>query len=208
MYGLVGLLIGIVIGVSLAPLVSQQNGKQGMMDEHSNGMMMSGGNVDQHFIEQMIPHHEGAIAMAKVALEKSSRPEIISLASGIISAQEREITNMQDWYAEWYGQVPTGTSNVGNHMMRMEGMEGDLTRLQQASDFDEEFLRQMIVHHEMAVMMAQMLESGTQRPEMKQLASAIISSQTREIEMMRSWSASWFGTVEEPSTMQGRMMSN
>jgi uncharacterized protein (DUF305 family) len=64
----------------------------------------------------------------------------------------------------------------------------------------------MVVHHEMAVMMAQMLESGTERPEMKQLASDIITSQTREIEMMRGWSASWFGTFEEASSNSRSMM--
>lgn len=188
-YGTVGLLIGVLVGLSISPYVSPDGRGPEMMQDRTNRMMMGGENVDQHFIDQMIPHHEGAIAMAKVALEKSTRPEIISLASGIIDAQEREITTMQNWYTQWYGQVPSGTS--GNHMMRMEGMEGDLTKLQQALDFDEEFLRQMIVHHEMAVMMAQMLVSGTERPEMKQLASDIITSQTREIEMMRSWSKDW-----------------
>src|SRR3989344_6887816 len=68
--------------------------------------MMSGGstmsqNIDQHFIVQIIPHHEGAIEMAKVALERSGRPEILSLAQGIIEAQETENAQMRAWYREW-----------------------------------------------------------------------------------------------------------
>jgi len=154
-----------------------------------NGSMMSQ-NIDQHFIVQMIPHHEGAIEMAKVALERSKRPEVISLANGIIEAQEKEIADMRSWYESWFNStLPTG----GMGMMHMDGMTGDLTVLKSKSgvDFDREFVEQMIPHHEMAVMMAEMLQSSTERSEMKQLAGNIILSQSREITMMREWLKSW-----------------
>ncbi|HLC70791.1 MAG TPA: DUF305 domain-containing protein, partial [Candidatus Nanoarchaeia archaeon] len=82
-----------------------------------DGRMM-GQNIDQHFIVQMIPHHEGAIAMAKIALEKSKRPEIISLASGIIEAQEAENRDMRTWYESWFGSAPP---SGGRGMMHMGG---------------------------------------------------------------------------------------
>jgi len=153
------------------------------------GSMMSQG-INQHFIVQMIPHHEGAIAMAKVALEKSKRPEIVSLANGIIEAQEAEITKMQGWYQEWFGSAPPAFG----HGMHMEGMEGDLDALRSAApeEFDREFIEQMIPHHEMAVMMAEMLQASTERQEMETLADQIITSQSREIQMMRSWLAAWY----------------
>src|SRR3989344_1020800 len=89
--------------------------------------MMSGGysmdqNIDQHFIVQMIPHHEGAIAMAKVALERSKNPEILSLANDIIASQQKEIDDMRGWYQSWYGSAPT----EGGMGMHMGGMEGDI----------------------------------------------------------------------------------
>lgn len=158
-----------------------------------SGMPMWGhadrGGIDQHFITQMIPHHEGAILMARVALERSKRPEILSLANGIIEAQERENADMRAWYEEWFGSVPTP---FGGHM-HMGGMTGDLERLRSvsAAAFDREFLAQMIPHHEMAIMMAQMLAASSKRTEMLQLADQIITSQSREIDMMRSWLASW-----------------
>ncbi len=153
----------------------------------SDGSMM-GQNIDQHFIAQMIPHHEGAIAMAKVALERAKRPEVLSLANGIISAQEKEIKDMRSWYQSWFGSAPS-TSSMG--MMHMDGMTGDLNTLTSAADFDREFVTQMIPHHEMAIMMAQMLQSSTQRSEMKQLAANIITSQSQEIDLMRSWLKEW-----------------
>ncbi len=151
--------------------------------------------IDQKFIEEMIPHHEGAIVMAELALEKSMRPEVLSLAQGIIEAQTKEIADMRAWYRDWFGtDVPEGGGmmhGMGGEM-HMVGMEGDMEKLRAAPDFDLEFLAQMVVHHEMAVVMARMLAQGTERDEMKVLADQIVTSQQREIEMMRSWLKAWY----------------
>lgn len=67
------------------------------------GKMLEGktGNaLDKAFLEGMIPHHQGAIDMAKY-LEKSTRPELQKLGKDIISAQEAEIEQMQKWLIEW-----------------------------------------------------------------------------------------------------------
>ncbi|HEY4488432.1 MAG TPA: DUF305 domain-containing protein [Candidatus Paceibacterota bacterium] len=155
------------------------------------GSSVDGSDVDRHFIEQMIPHHEGAIAMAELALERTKRPEMRSLAEGIIAAQTREIVDMRAWYEAWYGEPAQDTTMGGMHM---DSMEGDMAALSAVSEaqFDREFIEQMIPHHEMAVMMARMLAAGTARAEMQTLADQIITSQSREIEMMRSWLLSWY----------------
>ena len=58
---------------------------------------------DQRFIEAMISHHQGAIAMAEMALEQAEHEEIRMLAEDIIAAQNAEIEQMQAWLEEWYG---------------------------------------------------------------------------------------------------------
>ncbi len=63
---------------------------QGMAVEYT-------GAVDVDFRLKMIPHHQGAIDMAKIALEHAADPETKALAESIIATQEREIAEMQAW---------------------------------------------------------------------------------------------------------------
>jgi uncharacterized protein (DUF305 family) len=155
--------------------------------------------VDQHFIEMMIPHHEDAVEMAKMALTRAKQPQLKKLAIAIQKDQTREIEQMRSWYKQWYGveipATPTG-GMMGNHGGMHAGMgnmmEMDLDTLKTAPDFDREFIRQMIPHHRMAVRMATMLQRRTARPEMRKLAGDIIRSQTAEINQMQQWYQTWY----------------
>ncbi len=70
-------------------------------------------------------------------------------------------------------------------MSALEGKTGDA--------LDEVFLKEMIVHHQGAVAMAEMLLKHTTRPELQKMANDIISAQTTEIKMMQDWQKEWFG---------------
>jgi len=59
---------------------------------------------DKAFIEAMIPHHQIAIMMSRMAGGASGRPEMRGLTSSIIESQSTEIDKMQAWYDEWYGR--------------------------------------------------------------------------------------------------------
>jgi uncharacterized protein (DUF305 family) len=54
-------------------------------------------NADVDFAKGMIPHHQGAIDMAKIVIAHGKDPEIRKLAEEVVSAQEGEIAFMQDW---------------------------------------------------------------------------------------------------------------
>ncbi len=58
------------------------------------------GNPDKDFVLMMMPHHQGAIDMAKVELQYGTDPQLRQLATNIVTAQEKEIAEMKDWLAK------------------------------------------------------------------------------------------------------------
>jgi uncharacterized protein (DUF305 family) len=168
------------------------------------GMPMGQRSADAHFIVMMIPHHQGAIAMSELALTRARRPEIKALAQRIIASQSREITQMRQWYRQWYGSdVPSwgiGAGTGAGYGMGMGmgwGMPGfgtSLDALRSAPDFDRAFIEQMIPHHRMGVMMASHAQWNTQHPELRQLEAAMVRVQSQEIEQMAQWYQQWYGS--------------
>lgn len=64
--------------------------------------------------------------------------------------------------------------------------------------FDQQFIDSMVPHHESAVMMAQMIETRAEFPEVRALAKAISTDQPREIAQMKAWRKAWFGSDSVP----------
>jgi uncharacterized protein (DUF305 family) len=64
---------------------------------HEKMAAASGQTLDQAYVAKMIAHHEGAVAMARVALSESRDPDIRRMAQGVIDTQTREIAEMKAW---------------------------------------------------------------------------------------------------------------
>lgn len=76
-----------------AMMQSMQSMHQGMMSKPLTG------DADQDFVIMMIPHHQGAIDMARVELQYGKDPVLRRMARGIIAAQQKEIREMEQWQA-------------------------------------------------------------------------------------------------------------
>jgi uncharacterized protein (DUF305 family) len=87
---------------------SAMNHEMAMTAEHKQSMMMSMSlgkadtGFDGRFLAAMIPHHQGAVTMAKDALKKSQRPQLQKLSQNIIASQQSEIDRMTQWQQKWY----------------------------------------------------------------------------------------------------------
>jgi uncharacterized protein (DUF305 family) len=106
------------------------------------------------------------------------------------------------------GQGMMSGSMMGPGMMN-GSMMGTGTLSDSNAPFDQRFLDQMIMHHQGAVMSAQMMIADSARPELRDLAQRIITGQQREIDQMRTWRQDWYGIATSgalPSMMNGSMM--
>ena len=150
--------------------------------------------TDGAFVSQMVPHHESAIEMAKIALEKAEHPEIKALARSIVASQGEEISTLESIHQRMFGQpvgsVDHGSLGLPEHAM---GMDTGPAALERAEPFDKAFIDMMIPHHQGAIQMARVeLERGSDA-KAQDLAEQIIVAQAREIEDMNQWRADWYG---------------
>lgn len=126
LYGVIGLLLGIVITVLFAnnavntnntkmmgmmgirqqgpscPMISEKDDSSMSMMEMMEGLSgKTGDEFDRIFVEEMIEHHQGAIDMAEEARLYAGHEEIKNLADDIIEAQTSEIEMMRQWQKDW-----------------------------------------------------------------------------------------------------------
>jgi uncharacterized protein (DUF305 family) len=182
-------------GGGMAGMDHDQMG-HGSMGMGSGGMarqmvMENGKYSDERFIDAMVPHHQGAIAMAEVALKNAQHEEIKDLSRNIVSTQRAEIEELKSIKKEEFG-----TSNVPMEMsqeqMRGMGMMMDPQELARSEPFDRAFIDAMIPHHQSAIEMAKVAYEKSENPRIKKLAENIVSAQQAEIEQMKGWREQWY----------------
>lgn len=161
----------------------------------SGAVVATGSDADITFAQLMIPHHEQAVQMADIALQRATSPEVTDLATQIKAAQDPEIQQMRGWLQQWgapeqmdgmdgmdHGDMDMGGQTAGGMMS-----DEDMGALMDASgaDFDRMWLTMMIAHHEGAIEMAEQVKAQSTNPDVTALADAIVAGQTTEIDTMQ-----------------------
>lgn len=164
---------------------STQAYQQAMERMHAAMNQPLSGNPDVDFVRQMIPHHQGAVEMARIQLAYGHDEALKAFSRWIITIQEIEIGYMQQWLrGRDNGLAQPGAKDYyGDAMQTMHhSMMIDYT-----GDADVDFVRGMIPHHQGAVDMAAILTAEGSNPDIRALADGVFRSQSYEIAWQRQW---------------------
>lgn len=144
------------------------------------------------FITLMIPHHQEAVDTTTALLTTTSNPNLITLGKAIVTNQTKEIEMMKWWLTTWY-------SGIEYHWMPYMPMMQQ-TQWLSTWDIDIQWTKDMIIHHQWAVDMAQKLikimdikdklinstwDQLQFRKNLRTFAQNIITTQTQEIKTMQ-----------------------
>ena len=140
--------------------------------------------ADVSFATDMAGHHQQAVEMSQMLLDKSDiDSRVVSLAEEIKAAQGPEIKQMRSWLSDW-GQKSGSMSgmDMGGSMMS----DSDMSDLKSSTGLaaSKLFLTQMTVHHKSALVMAKTEADSGKNADAVKLAKIIISTQTIEITTM------------------------
>ncbi|MBK0866881.1 DUF305 domain-containing protein [Saccharopolyspora sp. HNM0986] len=147
--------------------------------------------ADITFAQGMIPHHQQAVEMSRLAEQRAGAPEVRELAGKIEAAQGPEIDTLTGWLRRW--GAPEGGHSQHMGASGHAGMGGMMSPQQldelaatNGVEFDHRFLELMIAHHEGAVRMAETELARGSAPEAKKMAENIVRTQREEIDTMRA----------------------
>lgn len=154
------------------------------MHNQTSSPQSSMSGSDAMFFQMMIPHHQQAVDISNLALEKSKDPELLALAKEIRDGQAAEIKQMEKWLTD-NGENLTAGHDMGHEMGGMLSDE-DLSKLNSLSGtaFDIFWLKGMIGHHDGALHMVTMITDSNQA-DFRSFAGSIDSLQSEQIAQMK-----------------------
>ena len=206
------------LGASLVACGSSDdsNGGSSGMTHHSSSSAAPAGtqtasngdvynDADVQFATEMVPHHQQALHMARMAEGRQLDPEVQQLVEAINTAQGPEIETMSGWLKAWGKDVlpssmPSASGDMSDHDMssmggddssmgsEMPGMmsDEDMAKLESArnGEFQKMWLEMMVAHHKGAIEMAQDEQKNGTFPDAIALAKSIATSQQQEVAQM------------------------
>ncbi len=165
------------------------NMHKGMMQGEHQG---HGNQVDAHFLDRFMKHHQDGIEMAKFAQQKAHAPEIKKMASKISKDQPKEIAQMQKWRKEHFSSVAKANDMPPSM---------DMSKLRSATgaEFDIVFADMMAKHHDDGIKMVESVEGQLKNPEVKRFAEQSRKNQMMErdqlAQLKSSFQSSMSGTT-------------
>ncbi len=144
---------------------------------------------DATFMRNMIPHHQQALEMSKLAAARTNSPEVLDISARIEASQGDEIAFMEQWLVQRGEPVRIEMQPHAHHSMRGMATPEQMDALAAASatEFDRQFLTLMITHHEGALHMVEALmeqPGAAYDPTLFEFTNDVTNDQSKEIELM------------------------
>lgn len=171
--------------IQAPPEASQRSGVNGTMSAPAPAP--SAAQYELRFMMDMIAHHQMAIEMAELCVQKAVHEGLRQMCQSIIDAQSQEIAAMQQWLKDWYGityepRMTPGDQQMLNRLASLSGAEFEIT-----------FMEMMIRHHERAIKEAEQCVRKAYHAELIGMCHDIIATQSAEIAQLESWLCQWYG---------------
>ena len=150
----------------------------------------SAATFESKFMTDMIDHHQMAIEMAEICLDRAVHEELRTTCQNIIATQSAEIQQMQAWLQDWYGITyePVMKPSDEKMMERLASLSG--------AEFEIAFMEMMIKHHEKAIKEGRHCLDKAYHAELREMCEDIIATQSAEIAQMEAWLCQWYGECQ------------
>lgn len=161
------------------------------------GMTHGAMELDQAYIDMMIPHHASIIAMAEAALPRLTDERLREIAQAVITTQQPEIDELRDLRQRLYGDpnpMPMDAAMMAAMDEMMPGMgtmdemtfqmdtAAQVAAICAAEDMDLAFIDLTIPHHQMAIVASEAVVAKGSHPEIREIAEQVIAAQQQEID--------------------------
>lgn len=159
---------------------------------------LEGRELEVTFLAEIIPHHQAAIEMAELELERGTSPDIRTHAENIIHNQKHQIHQFTRWLEHWYGLSPEEAKDEAPEEARQEmatleeetqAMIEELEAVPAGEDFDVAFVQKMIPHHQGGIVEFLEPQSRAVHPELRVAAASGITTQQAQVADFRTWLA-------------------
>lgn len=174
-----------------------QMGDDGMMQGMNSAMAdleaLEGKEFEVAYINQIIPHHQGALEMAQAVVDRAPNPEVREAAARIIEDQEREIGELTAFLRDAYGQEVSP-----DERMAMDPSMNDQMETADPAMAEQMFLLGMREHHESAVQMGEIVLQKAQSQPLLDQARTMVDSQRAEQEEFAGYLQQFY-SIEAPA---------
>lgn len=159
---------------------------------------LEGEELETTFLAAIIGHHQAAIEMAQLELERGTSPDIRTHAESIIAGQQHQIDQFTTWLEEWYGLTPEeamaqAPEEAQEEMATMEEetqmMIEELAAVPAGEDFDVAFVQKMIPHHAGGIIEFLEIQARAPHAQLRVAAASGITTQQAQIADFRTWLA-------------------